>query len=99
MMMRISVVRSSGVSEPRRSATVDAVQLSAQLRPALGALADLAKAKRRVRQGPVLRSQPHYAITLHDAPEAAGPLLLTLYESQVPSALRPLLDEIMRHAH
>jgi hypothetical protein len=95
MSMRISVVRSSGFSEPRRSATVDDVQLPDELRPAIEALAGLVRTQAQTRRGPVLRSQPHYVITLEGA---RGPALMTLYESQVPSRLRPLLDAIMSHA-
>ncbi len=93
--MQISVVRSGGFSEPRRSVTVDDAQVPEELWDAVRALNDLAAASVRTRPGPVLRSQPHYAISLL---AEDGPRLLTLYESQVPATVRPLLDLLMRYA-
>ena len=89
------MVRSAGFSEPRRSVVVDEAQLPEELRPSIQTLADLAAVAVRTRPGPVLRSQPHYAITLHNG---EAPRLLALYESQVPADLRPLIDLLMRYA-
>jgi hypothetical protein len=75
--------------------TVDDAQVPEELRPSVVALSDLAAASARTRPGPVLRSQPHYAITLSGD---HGPRLLTLYESQVPASVQPLLDLLMRYA-
>jgi hypothetical protein len=75
--------------------TIDDAQVPEDLWPSVQALKNLAATSARTRPGPVLRSQPHFAITLHGE---GVPRLLALYESQVPANVRPLLDLLMRYA-
>jgi len=75
--------------------TIDDAQIPEELWPSVRALYDLVGASARVRPRPVLRSQPHYAITVQSQ---YGPKLMTIYESQVPRDVQPLLDLLMRYA-
>lgn len=90
--MRVTLQASGGFTGRRLNATLDTDD-PAHLR----ALDQL----RAADQPPSRASaQPRYRLTVHDpAGDPAGDHVTELAESDVPAALRPLITELLRHAH
>jgi hypothetical protein len=92
--MLVSVERSGGFTGQRVTSSMDLDELPAeQVAGALQALDALVRAP--AAPAPAAPSQPRYRLTVH---RASGQQVVDVAESQVPSALRPLLTELMRRA-
>jgi hypothetical protein len=92
--MLVSLEGSGGFTGRRVTSSLDTDELSAeQVAEALQVLDALASAPVAVRGAAA--SQPRYHLTIH---RASGEQVVDVLEAQVPAALRPLLDELMRRA-
>ncbi len=92
--MLVSLERSGGFTGLRLTSSVDTDELRGeQMTEALQALNALASAP--VTAPTVAASQPRYHLTIH---RASGEQVVDVLEAQVPAALRPLLEELMRRA-
>ena len=90
--MIVSLERSGGFTGRRVVSSIDIDELATgQRSDALCALEELAAVPET--GPPAARSQPTYRLTIH---RPAGPQLVQLVESQIPAALRPLLNELIR---
>lgn len=91
--MRISLVSSGGFTGQRLAASLDSDELpAAQAAELLAALNDLAAVPPTVPAG---ASLPRYRLTLADADEERT---VELTESQIPSAVRPMVTELLKRA-
>jgi len=92
--MLVSLERSGGFTGRRVTSSVDTDELGReQATEALQALDALASAPPPAAN--VAASQPRYHLTIH---RASGEQVVDVLETQVPAALRPLLNELMRRA-
>jgi hypothetical protein len=92
--MLVSLERSGGFTGRRVTSSLDTGELGAeQATAALQALDALASAPPP--SPSVAASQPRYHLTIH---RASGEQVVDVLEAQVPGALRPLLNELIRRA-
>ena len=92
--MLVSLERSGGFTGRRVTSSVDTDELPAeQVAEALRALDALVSAPPAAPAA--AGSQPRYRLTVN---RASGQQVVDVLESQVPSALRPLLAELVRRA-
>jgi hypothetical protein len=91
--MRVSLVSSGGFTGQRLAASLDTDELpAAQAAEALTALKDLASSPPTISPG---ASSPRYRLTFADADEERT---VELTEFQIPSAVRPLVTELVKRA-
>jgi len=92
--MLVSLERSGGFTGRRVTSSVDTDDLGGeQATEALQALDALASAPPPAAS--VAASQPRYHLTIH---RTSGEQVVDVLEAQVPAALRPLLNELIRRA-
>jgi hypothetical protein len=94
--MHVQLVQTGGYAGLTRIASIDLSELPAEDGArAAAALADFGDATAAM-QVPVAGHQPRYELTISDGPSSRT---VVLYETQVPTDLRPLLQALLAKAH
>lgn len=93
--MIVSLERSGGFTGQRLTSSVETEELpGAEITEALRALEALASSAQTTRSA-AAASQPLYRLTIH---RPSGQQVVEVAESEVPTAMRPLLAELVRRA-